>query len=110
MEIDSIKVRDMNIEKELMKVVKEFSEKSNKVSEARCHSGDSGNMFAFGYYNSKHGDYKSMQDEVMDIRNYSITARKILDKYFNREIQDICRSRSETGCSSIGINGWRRWN
>ena len=84
-----LKVRDMNIEREFMKVVKEFSEKSNKVSEARCHSGDSGNMFAFGYYNSKHGDYKSMQDETMDIRNYSITARKILDKYFKREIQDI---------------------
>ena len=87
--LTTLKIRDLSGEFQAMKVIKEFSENSNKDSEARCASGDSGNMFAFGYNNSTYGDYVSMKDSKMEIRKYSTTARKLLDRYFKDEVREI---------------------
>lgn len=84
-----LKVRDLSVETEMMEVVKQFSETSNKKSVARCHSGDAGKMFAFGFNSRKLGDYVSMDDEVMDIERYSKIVRQGLEKYFKAEIDEI---------------------
>ena len=84
-----LKVRDLSVETEMMEVVKQFSETSNKGSIARCHSGDAGKMYSFGYNSRKLGDYVSMNDEEMDTERYSIIVRQRLEKYFKEEIGEI---------------------
>ena len=84
-----MKVRDLSTETEMMEVVKGFNETSNKGSTARCHRGDAGKMYAFGYNSRKLGDYASMDDEEMDTERYSIIVRQQLEKYFKSEIDEI---------------------
>ena len=92
-----LKIRDLSTEKELMEEVKGFSERCNKDSEVRCSSGDAGKMFAFGYRNKKYGDYKSMEDDRVDIQKYSKTVRKVLDIYFKDEVRQIIEADRKQG-------------
>ncbi len=86
----TLKIRDLSKENEFMTTVKNFNESSNQISKARCHSGDLGEMFAFGLHSLKDGDYISMRnDNDDDICKYSMKAREVLEKYFESEIIDI---------------------
>ena len=105
--ISTFKVRDLNHEIEALDFIKKFSETSNKDSEARSSAGDFGSMFAFGKHNRVNGDYISMKDTSMDIRNYCLVSRKLLDKYFRedvRKIIDADRKQGITASKSMGGN------
>jgi len=94
------KVRDLSHEFEELEVIKKFSESSNKDSEARCAAGDSGAMFAFGKHNRVKGDYISMKDKSMDIREYCVVSRKLLDKYFREDVKKIINADREQGITA----------
>ena len=83
------KIRDLTMEIESMKEIKKFSEECNKDSKARQTSGDLGSMFAFGLHNRNVGDYISMKDMKMDITKYCQVSRKLLEKYFRSEVEEI---------------------
>lgn len=91
------KIRDLSQESEALDIIKKFSETSNKDSEARCAAGDFGSMFAFGKHNSVKGDYVSMKDKNMNVRNYNIESRKLLEKYFRREVKEIINADRKQG-------------
>lgn len=97
--VSVLKIRDLSGEREMLKVIKDFSEKSNKDSGARCNSGDSGSMFAFGMHGISQGDYISMKDEAMMdcCRTYNIIARNLLDKYFKEDVKDIIEADRRQG-------------
>lgn len=88
-DISVMKIRDVSRDNELLQCVKKFNKGMERSSIARCQSGDAGKMYAFGFHNSKEGNYKSMRNVSMDVRGYSITARKGLEKYFKKEIEEI---------------------
>ena len=88
-EMSVLKIRDIGDDSELLQSVKNFNLGMEKSSVARSQSGDSGKMYAFGFHNSKDGNYKSMRNVKMGIKDYSITARKGLEKYFSKEIGEI---------------------
>lgn len=96
-ETSTLKIRDLSNENEFMTVVKNFNQSSSKTSEARCHAGDFGKMFAFGLHNLKDGDYISMRKNKDGIRKYSLKAREVLEKYFKSEIMDIIEADKKQG-------------
>ena len=54
-EFTKLKIRDVSMINESMGIMSNFISSSNKDSQARCHSGDKGVMYAYGYHNSKMG-------------------------------------------------------
>ncbi len=106
--VSRLKVRDLSNENELMSVVREFNEKSCKDSEARCGSGDLGKMCAYGYHSSGSGDYVSMKGLGMDelCRKYSLVSRRVLDKYFQGEVEEIRSADRDQGvCAGYSMGG-----
>ena len=96
-ETSILKIRDLSIEVEAMEGVKEFSERSKKESEARCSAGDLGKMFAFGKHNKVSGDYVSMKNKPMHVRNYCLDSKKLLNKYFEDEVKQIIEADRKQG-------------
>ena len=101
-----LKIRDVREEIETMRIIEEYIHSSNKKSKARCHSGDKGSMYAFGYHNSKYGDYISMRDEHKNTREYCIEMRRMLETYFHVEIENIISADRRQGrIPSINMGG-----
>ena len=104
-ETSVLKIRDVSRDGELLQCLKIFNKEMDKSSIARCHSGDDGKMYAFGFHNSKEGNYKSMRDVGTDIRHYSTVARKRLQEYFHEEIHKIIkadRDQNIVPCAQMG--------
>ncbi len=100
-----MEVRDLSSECELLREIKNFNESCSKESTARDNSGDSGSMFAFGMRSVKDGDYKSMRTSDTTLSQYCITARKLLERYFDAgvdEIIDADRKQGVTPCELMG--------
>lgn len=105
-DVSVVKIRDVSRDNELLQCMKKFNEQMERSSIARCWSGDAGNMYAFGFHNNKEGNYKSMRNVSMDVSGYSITARKGLEKYFKKEIDEIIAAdREQDIVPSIAMGG-----
>lgn len=91
-EFSVMKLRNLRTETCGLGVIKNFNEKCDKSSSCRANSGDSGSMFAFGLRNIREGNYKSMKfcDEM--VREYSLEARKLLSRYFSKEVSEIIKA------------------
>ena len=96
-EFTKLKIRDVSMMNESMGIMSNFISSSNKDSQARCHSGDKGVMYAYGYHNSKNGDYISMKDSMSTTREYCIEMRRLLELYFCEEIKDIINADMQQG-------------
>ena len=93
----TIKIRDLSNESEFLEKISWFNRVSSKESLARPHAGDSGFMYAFGFFNSKMGDYKSMVYDNNKCREYCIESRRVLKKYLEEEIDDIRKADVKQG-------------
>ena len=101
-----LKIRDVSEERETINIIEDYIRTSNKKSQARCHSGDRGLMFAYGYHNSKYGDYISMRDTHNNTREYCIEMRRMLETYFHDEIINIIAADRRQGrIPSINMGG-----
>ena len=93
----TLKIRDLSTERESMNIISSFIQNANMNSPARCHSGDNGSMYAFGYHNSKHGNYLSMTNDNGKCRRYCIEMKRLLGKYYKDEISDIINADRRQG-------------
>ena len=93
----TLKIRDISTESESMDTIKRFINNANMISKARNHSGDLGSMFAFGFHNSKHGNYVSMNNDNGNCRRYCIEMRRLLENYFKEEISEIINADRRQG-------------
>lgn len=97
------KIRDLSHEEESLQVIKHFNEACIKKSTARNDSGDKGKMYAFGLYKRGEVEYASMRDKTTKelSRHFSITSRKLLDKYFQREVREIIQADRDQHISAL---------
>ena len=80
-----------------MDYVTKCNNQLDKTSRARCHAGDNGYMYTYGFHNIKLGDYKSMKDDNNLTREYCIEMKRVLNEHFPDVIKNIITEERKQG-------------